>query len=120
MKSTSQLAQFKQQKVDETIQEAQDLLNTVHKCLIERPTGFGKTYSITQISAGYDKVYYLFPRDVIEKDVIDKYPSVVPRVKNGEFEFISYMKIVSMAKDTRLQNDFATEEQQQYNKKILS
>lgn len=119
MKNTKQLVQFKQQKVNDTIQEAKDLLDTVHKCLIERPTGFGKTYSITQISAGYDKVYYLFPRDVIEKDVIDKYPSVIPRIKNGEFEFISYMKIVSMAKDARLQNDFAMEELQQYNKKIL-
>lgn len=119
MKSTRQLAQFKQQKVNETIQEAQDLLDTVHKCLIERPTGFGKTYSITQISQGYDKVYYLYPREVIEKDVMDKYPSVLPRIKNDEFEFISYMKIVSMSKDARLQRDFVVSEQQQYNQKIL-
>jgi superfamily II DNA or RNA helicase len=119
LKSTKQLAQFKQQKVNETIQEAQDLLNTVHKCLIERPTGFGKTYSITQISAGYDKVYYLFPRDVIEKDVIDKYPIIIPRIQNGEFKFISYMKIVSMAKDHRLMQDFMADELQQKNKKIL-
>lgn len=119
MNTKKSMAKFKQQKVNDTIQEAKNLLSTVRKCLIIRPTGFGKTYSITKISKDYDKVYYFYPRDIIEQDVINKYPSVSPRIKAGKFEFISYMKIVSMAKDKRLQLDFQAAESQQNSIKIL-
>lgn len=58
---------------DMTYKETKDLLSKYHKCVIIRPTGFGKTGILTRLIRDYDNVLYLYPTEVIRNAVLDFY-----------------------------------------------
>ena len=74
---------------DETYEELLFTIKEKHKCILIRPTGFGKTYLLAKISNEYDKVLYLYPLNVIKKDVIEKYKDII----NPKIKFMTYMKL---------------------------
>ena len=47
--------------------------NADHRCIIIRPTGFGKTYLMTSLIHKYKKVLYLYPAAVVRDTVVEKY-----------------------------------------------
>lgn len=59
----------------EIIQQTRD--DAIHKlklfryCNIVRPTGFGKTYILSELASSgfWDPVVYIYPRDIIKNDV---------------------------------------------------
>lgn len=112
-------SQIKQQRSQETRQEVEQLLDSVKKCLLIRPTGFGKTYLMVDLAKNYDKVYYFYPQECLLADIRDKYPSIITMESNGQWESINYMTLVSMSKDSRLQDDFYLSELSQNTQKIL-
>ncbi len=56
-----------------TLAEARRLLKTYHKCMVIRPTGFGKTWLLTELIKDYKKVLYLYPSAVVRDTVVDRY-----------------------------------------------
>lgn len=112
-------SQIKQQRSQETRQEVEQLLDSVKKCLLVRPTGFGKTYLTVDLAKNYDKVYYFYPQECLLADIRDKYPSIITMESNGQWESINYMTLVSMSKDSRLQDVFYLSELFQNTQKIL-
>lgn len=50
-------------------------LKKYKKCLIIRPTGYGKTYLLTDLMKMYKKVLYLYPTEVISDTVKNRYAS---------------------------------------------
>lgn len=64
-------ATFEEQK--KTLRDAKRLLKKYHKCLIVRPTGFGKTWMLTELIRSYKKVLYLYPSAVVANTVVDRY-----------------------------------------------
>lgn len=53
----------------QTLLEANDLLEKYGKCVILRPTGFGKTVMMSQIASQfkYEKVLYVYPTAIVKK-----------------------------------------------------
>ena len=47
--------------------------NPDHRCIIIRPTGFGKTYMMTSLIHEYKHVLYLYPAAVVRNTVVEKY-----------------------------------------------
>ena len=43
------------------------------KCAMVRPTGFGKTWILTELIKHYKKVLYLYPAAVIRDTVVNRY-----------------------------------------------
>lgn len=58
---------------DRTKSDVLEKLSKYHRCLIIRPTGYGKTYLMTDLIANYGKVLYLYPAEVIAETVRDRY-----------------------------------------------
>lgn len=56
-----------------TLKAAKRLLKKVHKAVIIRPTGFGKTWILTELIKNYNKVLYLYPSAVIRDTVVNRY-----------------------------------------------
>lgn len=56
-----------------TLLDAIRILKKYHKCCILRPTGFGKTFALTELLKYYDKVLYLYPSAVIRNTVVERY-----------------------------------------------
>ena len=82
-------------KTEETMNEAIEILNIEGKCLIVRPTGFGKSYILSHIAPLYDHVIYLYPKNIIQLDVERKYKAII---KDLDIHFISYSMMVSLLK----------------------
>ncbi len=64
-----------EQRNRETYTEAIKILNNTGKCAILRPTGFGKTVIMAQISRRYKKVLYVYPTEIVHKhmkELVDK------------------------------------------------
>ena len=64
------------EKQEETIEDVNDKLNTYGKCLMIRPTGFGKTYLLVEkftkpfIRENKNKkVMYIYPLDIIKTEI---------------------------------------------------
>ena len=51
---------------DSTYNEANKLLREYHKCIIIRPTGFGKTGILVRLMKDYKNISYLYPSKVIK------------------------------------------------------
>lgn len=64
---------FKEQK--KTLKAARKMLQERHKCVIIRPTGFGKTWILTELIKDYKKVLYLYPSAIIRNTVVSRYYS---------------------------------------------
>ena len=56
-----------------TLDDALVKLNNYGKCCILRPTGFGKTFILTELIKHYAKVLYLYPSAVIRDTVVNRY-----------------------------------------------
>ena len=56
-----------------TLAETKVLLQATHKAVIIRPTGFGKTWIMTELIKDYKKVLYLYPSEVIRDTVVNRY-----------------------------------------------
>ena len=80
-----------------------------HKCALIRPTGFGKTFLLTDLIRSYKNVLYLYPADVIRNTVIDRWISedesideetaeIVKNMKNlPNATLMSYMKLIRLS-----------------------
>ena len=58
-----------------TYEDMVSLLEQYKECAVPRPTGFGKTYLLTDLisSSRYKNVLYLYPAEVIKNTVVNKY-----------------------------------------------
>lgn len=56
-----------------TLDNAKELLKKYRKAVIIRPTGFGKTWMLTELIKDYKKVLYLYPSAVIRDTVVNRY-----------------------------------------------
>jgi len=87
------------------------LAKAPHKCVIIRPTGFGKTGILTKIikSGVYKHILYLYPTEVIKNTVLDFYHGrnstevTIPGVT-----FMTYMALTNLS-DTTLESLKATD-----------
>lgn len=65
------MADYSEQK--RTLDDVLLKLKESHKCAILRPTGFGKTYLMTDLISRYKHVLYLYPSAVIRDTVVNRY-----------------------------------------------
>lgn len=56
-----------------TLDDVLSKLHHYHKCMVIRPTGFGKTFLLTELIKHYNKVLYLYPSAVIRDTVVNRY-----------------------------------------------
>ena len=56
-----------------TLNDIKAKLAKYHKGAIIRPTGFGKTWMLTELIKSYNKVLYLYPAEVIKDTVVNRY-----------------------------------------------
>ncbi|MBO5435379.1 DEAD/DEAH box helicase family protein [bacterium] len=56
-----------------TLNDLRQKLNKYNKCAIIRPTGFGKTFMLTELIKDYNNVLYVYPSAVIRDTVVDRY-----------------------------------------------
>ena len=87
-----------------TIEEALEKLSKFNKVFVCRPTGFGKTYMLTQVAKQIYKenpnkrIAYIYPLDIIMKDVINKYgkngaDKEISEIILRKTDFISYQRM---------------------------
>lgn len=74
------------QEQAKTFQDALDNLKKFGKCAIIRPTGFGKTWLLTELIKNYNNVLYLYPAAVIRDTVVNRYYDSM--FDNEEMEYI--------------------------------
>ena len=65
------MTDFNEQK--KTLEDCRRLLDRYGKCFLIRPTGFGKTWLLTELIKGFKKVLYLYPSQVVKDTVVDRY-----------------------------------------------
>lgn len=58
---------------EKTYQDVVDTLKEHGKCALVRPTGFGKTWILTELIKHYNNVLYLYPAAVIRDTVVNRY-----------------------------------------------
>lgn len=67
----------REQKVDKIRQDTKDdliaKLGKYKKCTLIRPTGFGKTWTLTDLISQYNRVLYVYPSVAILNTVVDVY-----------------------------------------------
>ena len=83
-------------------------LKKYKKCLIIRPTGYGKTYLLTDLMTMYKKVLYLYPTEVISDTVKNRYadtnnlsPEDIETIKKAKsfdnVTLMTYAKLIRMS-----------------------
>lgn len=83
-----------------TVEEALDKLKKYHKCLIVRPTGFGKTKISLDIGKKFKNIVFCYPYNNIKNDIIEygvqakllSYSHIRNLYKTGEEKFTKYFK----------------------------
>lgn len=107
-----------------TLDAAKKLLKEKHKVVVLRPTGFGKTWMLTELIKDYKHVLYLYPSAVIRDTVVNRYydcmydneaceyidddgTAIDPETINTylEMKHISNCDLITYAKLIRLTND---------------
>lgn len=86
-------------------------LEEYHKCCLIRPTGFGKTWLLTEMVKSYKRVLYVYPTAAILNTVVDVYyggeetltdPDTIELAKNlksfDHVDMMTYMKVQSLDK----------------------
>lgn len=79
---------------DETYNEVVDMLNKKGKCIMIRPTGFGKTGILTRLCLHYSKVLFLYPADIVEE--------ALRRFYYGDSDYYKYKEIPGVTVETFL------------------
>lgn len=85
----------------ETLNATLDLLGKFGKCMVIRPTGFGKSYMLAKLTNNYNRSLYVYPLNIIKTAVLEDYGE---NGKNGtaklhNTEFISYSALNNKYKD---------------------
>lgn len=65
------MANYAEQK--KTLDDTLFKLNLYHKCAIIRPTGFGKTFILTELISHYKRILYLYPAAIVRDTVVNRY-----------------------------------------------
>ena len=83
-----------------TYKEALRLLHENGKCLVVRPTGTGKTHIMASLTKNedWDRVFFLYPRNVIKEQV--KYKEEMG--EDSRVQYISYAKLSRVFQDGTL------------------
>lgn len=75
VKSYEERMEVLKMRSKQTLEDAYEKLNKYGKCMIVRPTGFGKTFSLIQIARHYDELYpdkrimYVYPSKIITTEI---------------------------------------------------
>lgn len=85
----------KHSKIKETYDEAVKMLKSCGKCVIIRPTGFGKTFIMANIAKKYKKVLYIYPTEIIKIDIKETYSDVMP----ASTAYMTYSTLGNMGRD---------------------
>ncbi|MCR5117118.1 MAG: DEAD/DEAH box helicase family protein [Lachnospiraceae bacterium] len=88
------MSEIKDYLVKKTIEEMQESLKQYRKCILIRPTGFGKTYIAIHEAANYKCTIFLYPRKIIKQTIMEKYKKVI---KLYNIRFISYQRLAKNA-----------------------
>lgn len=85
---------------ERTFYNARDILNKYNKCIIIRPTAFGKTGLLARFLSIYNNILYLYPNHIVKETAIKfynmfngtNYETSIPHVR-----FMSYNKLARMS-----------------------
>lgn len=89
----------------QTIDAASNMLKEFGKCMVIRPTGFGKSYMLANLSSRYDRSLYVYPLTVIKDNVMETYgENGSGKVKLHNTTFISYSALNNKYKDGSLRD----------------
>lgn len=80
----------------ETYNEVLNKVKETGKCVIIRPTGFGKTHLLARLTNRFTSTLYLYPTDIIKIDLKNKYKAMI---KNTTF--MSYRKLLLMYQEDK-------------------
>ena len=82
---------------EQTYQEAIKMLKQTNRCVIIRPTGFGKTGILTRILSDFNKTIYVYPAEIIKQSVLLFYYGSPEKIPKDEtipgVTFLSYQKL---------------------------
>lgn len=79
---------------DQTYAEVKDMLKIYHKCVMIRPTGYGKTGILTRLMHEFKHVLYLYPTNVAKEAMWKLYDTPDDKTK---ITCISYHKLARMS-----------------------
>lgn len=84
----------------DTYLDAKRILAKANKCVIIRPTGFGKTGILTKFIDDYTNILYLYPSDVVRQAVLRfYYKNNIPDDETiDNVTFMTYTKLAMMKK----------------------
>lgn len=95
----------------DTYEDVMEKLMSYHKCIIIRPTGYGKTWLLTDLIRQYRKVLYLYPSEIIAETVKDRYAATSDDIDEetvdtvNEFSGKSNVTLMTYAKLIRLSKE---------------
>lgn len=85
---------------DDTYNNTKQILSQTHKCVIIRPTGYGKTGILTRFIHDYDSVLYLYPTEIVKTTVLSFYFNGTENIPDDEIidnvTFMTYNKLASL------------------------
>lgn len=90
---TSQ-AKIRNKLFKETMTETLDVLDRTDRCMVIRPTGFGKTYMLAHITKYFKKTLYIYPLEIIKIDLEKNYAGII----KPNTEYMSYRKLLMLYK----------------------
>lgn len=107
IKSYEERMKILKTRSSQTLDDAYEKLNKFGKCMIVRPTGFGKTFSLIQIARHYNEVYpnkrimYVYPSKIItteiknnaEDETNEFYPNEMLYGSNSVVDFVTMSAI---------------------------
>lgn len=88
-----------------TYAETVEKLGKYGKCIMVRPTGFGKTYLMVKIASNgsFDRMYFVSPRDIIIDNTKNEYEDML---KDLNIEYLSYQKLARVHKKSSVEDVF--------------
>lgn len=86
------MKEIKNNLITSTIEEIRENLRLYRKCIVLRPTGFGKTYIAVNEAIHYNHVVFLYPRKIIKQTIETKYTDIISLCK---ISFLSYQKLTT-------------------------
>lgn len=85
---------------NETLKATLKMLEQHGKCMVIRPTGFGKSYMLARLTGKYTRSLYVYPTDIIKLAVQADYGAGKGnKVELENTEFISYSALNNKYKD---------------------
>ena len=84
---------------EKTLNDACEKLHKYHRCLVFRPTGFGKSHMLAYLSQRYNRSLYVYPLDIIKESMDKNYKSVLHNT-----DFLSYRGMLEKFKRGELRD----------------